>query len=582
MAVLVVASGFTGLVAADHAGTHIDDFEDGDISDWTGDTGAFTTTTSTAANGSYSLKGQSDSVSSWETITLDIESGQHDFAWAQQYGTWAPSGYYSGKFMVADGSGTTGIRLAVDDSGNLHYNDGGSWAGTDISLQQDTWYRYEMEVDYSANTYHVTVVEVSSGNTVGEVTDVPMANSIDSASQISVNKAGGPYWWDDIYTTSSEPTYTLDGAVTNARTGEAVSGVDVTAINASSGEVVATATTGDSGQYSFDLGESGDYTVRVGSDGYATDEQTVTVDSATTHDVALAVEAVAGSVTGDGALVDGASVELRNGDTVIDSATTDTSGEYTLQPDQPGKYTVHVDTSDYGSDSVDIDTRDQTSVNFDLSSTVHSFEGTVFDVRTSDAVENATVELVDSSGDVVASATTDSSGQYSLGDVSEGEYTLRVEADGYVADEYDVTVAGPTDKPVALAPSNTWTYDLSGSGDSMWAVYESSGTVDVTVEGYDSDAEEWVTVHEQTYSPNGTTDSTEVLEINATTSGYDEYRLTMSGDAKPSAVGITAGTPIFGLGDLAGDVSDFSGLPRSIVLGAMVAGGVWLVLRARN
>ncbi|WP_153552827.1 carboxypeptidase regulatory-like domain-containing protein [Halomicrobium sp. LC1Hm] len=438
----------------------------------------------------------------------------------------------------------------------------------------DTETEYDVGIQYDAGTVDVYVdgEQVISGATLS---DPQTSGSVLVGGH--TDTSGNTITLHSMEIRETPDTYTLGGTVTNNRTGTAISGADVTLKDASTGEVVSTVTTADSGTYSFDVKE-GDYTVRVEAPGYETDEQTVTVDSATTHDVALSVEVVTGSVSGDGSAVADATVELVSDGTVVTSATTDSSGQYTLQPQTPGSYTISVSATDYEDDSATIDTTSQTQLNFDLTETVHSFTGTVIDSRTSEAVANASVELVQD-GSVVASTTTGSSGEYDLGNHEEGTYTLRVEGDAYVGDTYDVTVAGPLDKAVALHPSNTWTYDLSGNGDSMWAVYEASGTVDVTVEAYDEDAGEWVVVHEQQYTTNGTSTEQDVLEINATEDGYTEYRVTMQGEIKPSAVGVTSVTPIFGVAET---ISEVSGLSSGIVVGALVTGVVWMVLRARE
>ncbi len=502
---------------------------------------------------------------------------------------------------MSDGAASTLYTVPSGYPGHVEYHNGVVYSSTydgyatsyDVSAGEKKW-----ELDKTSSTVELYGLAYSearnalyTGTGSGEalVLDPADGSTIHSHSLhtdgvFGVEASGNGDIITGSFDTSvkavSVPTssYTFSGTVTNAQTDTTISGADVTLVDASSGEVVSTVTTASSGQYSFDVTEKGDYTVRVEAGGYESDEQTVTVDSATTHDVSLAVKAVSGSVTAGGSGVGDATVELQSDGTVIDSATTASDGSYTLQPDTAGTYTVSVSASGYDDDSATVDTTSQTTLNFGLNATTHAFSGTVIDARSSEAVENATVEL-QSDGTVIDSATTASDGQYDLGNHEEGSYTLRVEGDGYVGDTYDVTVAGPLDKPIALHPSNTWTYDLSGNGDSMWAVYEASGTVDVTVEAYDEDAGEWVVVHEQTYTTNGTSTEQDVLEINATEDGYTEYRVTMQGEVKPSAVGVTSVTPIFGVAET---ISEVSGLSSGIVVGALVTGIVWMVLRARE
>jgi|GEM_PF-2137808 len=64
--------------------------------------------------------------------------------------------------------------------------------------------------------------------------------------------------------------------------------------------------------------------------------------------------------------------------------------------------------------------------------------GTVVDATTGKAVSGATVQLEGSDN----SATTDSSGNFELDDVSSGDYNIMVTADGYKDFEGKITVSG--------------------------------------------------------------------------------------------------------------------------------------------
>ena len=255
------------------------------------------------------------------------------------------------------------------------------------------------------------------------------------------------------------------------------------------GNVVATTTTDANGKYSFSKLPAGTYSVKVVKDGELADtEQTEDPDANkdnASEPVTLGEDnpskdhidfgyvpdySIHGLVYRDGDRNEthGATekgyanqtVELRDKDgKVVATTTTDENGAYSFEKLPAGSYRVKVvkdgalagldqtedpdSTKDSTSGVISLsnDHRTQTDVNFGYIAN-NSINGTIYrdgdrDGRKGDTegrYSGVTVQLLDASGNVVATTTTDKDGKYSFEHLPDGTYSVKVVKDGALTD----------------------------------------------------------------------------------------------------------------------------------------------------
>ena len=343
-----------------------------------------------------------------------------------------------------------------------------------------------------AGTYSVTVVQ--DGPIAGlEQTGDPDATKDNASEPITLNN-DNPSTTDVNFGYIADNS--LSGTVyrDDSRNGDqdgtepGYSGVTVQILDAS-GNVVATTTTDKDGKYSFEHLPDGTYSVKVVKDGELADtEQTedpdATKDNAS-EPVTLGEDnptkdhidfgyvpdySIHGLVYRDGDRNEthGAgekgyanqTVELRDKDgKVVATTTTDANGAYSFSKLPAGDYTVKVvkdgaltdldqtEDPDSTKDSVSgvislsNDHRTETDVNFGYIAN-NSINGTIYrdgdrDGRKGDTegrYSGVTVQLLDASGNVVATTTTDKDGKYSFEHLPDGTYSVKVVKDGALAD----------------------------------------------------------------------------------------------------------------------------------------------------
>lgn len=269
---------------------------------------------------------------------------------------------------------------------------------------------------------------------------------------------------------------------------EGFNGVTVNLVN-EAGAVVATTTTDADGNYSFTGLNAGIYTVKVVKDGElanltqtedpdgtkdnASGAITLNTDNPVRENVNFGYvkkHAISGNIyldenrdktkNGDDVNLSGVTVTLVDGSgNVVATTTTDASGNYNFPGLTDGTYTVKVDTTGKlagleqtedpsgakNSQSTPITfTRndpDVTNVNFGYVPD-YSIAGNVYRdsnrSESKDATETVfqgvTINLVDASGNVVATTTTDADGNYSFSKLPAGDYTVKVVKDGAIKD----------------------------------------------------------------------------------------------------------------------------------------------------
>ncbi|MBK9462530.1 MAG: carboxypeptidase regulatory-like domain-containing protein [Sphingobacteriales bacterium] len=329
-----------------------------------------------------------------------------------------------------------------------------------------------------------------------------------------------------------------DGVQDPGETG--IPGITVTLYD-SNGDVIATTTTDDNGNYVFEGLPAGDYTVVVGSGPDGTNPSTPTsVDvtltpgqDITTVDFGFTPiptgsigDFVWNDTNGDGVQdpgetgIPGITVTLydSNGD-VIATTTTDDNGNYVFEGLPAGDYTVIVGQGPDGTtpstpSSITVTLapgEDITTVDFGFTPVVPEL-GSIGDFVWLDTngdgvqdpgetgIPSVIVTLYDSNGDVLATTTTDQNGGYIFNDLPAGDYTVIV---GSGPD--DTTPSTPTSVSVTLGENEDYldadfgfTPIPTGSiGDFVWNDTDGDGVQDpgetgipgITVTLYDSNGD---------------------------------------------------------------------------------------------
>ena len=343
-----------------------------------------------------------------------------------------------------------------------------------------------------AGTYTVTVAQ--DGPIAGlEQTGDPDATKDNSSEPITLNN-DNPSTTDVNFGYIADNS--LSGTVyrDDSRNGDqdgtepGYSGVTVQLLDAS-GNVVATTTTDANGTYSFSKLPDGTYSVKVVKDGELADTEQTEDPDATKDNASEPVTLGEDNPTKDhidfgyvpdysihglvyrdgdrnethGATEKGyanQTVELRDKDgKVVATTTTDANGAYSFSKLPAGDYTVKVvkdgaltdldqtEDPDSTKDSVSgvislsNDHRTETDVNFGYIAN-NSINGTIYrdgdrDGRKGDTegrYSGVTVQLLDASGNVVATTTTDKDGKYSFEHLPDGTYSVKVVKDGALAD----------------------------------------------------------------------------------------------------------------------------------------------------
>ncbi len=205
---------------------------------------------------------------------------------------------------------------------------------------------------------------------------------------------------------------------------------------------------------------------------------------ATTGPVVITVAGVAsngmtftvgtGTITGtitrvsDGSAISGATVAALQSNVSIASTSTGTNGTYTLSNLTPGTYDVRVSASGFGTSlqaNTSVTANGSTTVNASLPSP-GTVAGTVTKSDGITAIAGANVSVIQSA-DTVSSATTNSTGAYSISNLSAGTYSVQVSASGYTPQ----TRAG-----ISITTGNTTTANFSLAGQSVITyVYDALG-----------------------------------------------------------------------------------------------------------
>lgn len=222
----------------------------------------------------------------------------------------------------------------------------------------------------------------------------------------------------------------ITGAVTDASTTLPIAGAQITVLNGTT--TVANVLTDSSGNYTVTgLSTQVNYTVRCTATNYQTSIQGATVQANQTKTVNFALQSSPGNISGlvtdsvTAAAIAGATVDLLQGSVTIATTQTDTDGNYQLSALAPGVYTLRVGKNLYQTvlTSAQVQANQTTTVNVTLQANPGILQGTVTDSFTSQVLPNTQVQVRNGSL-LIASATTDQNGQYSIPGLAPGQYSV--------------------------------------------------------------------------------------------------------------------------------------------------------------
>ncbi|WP_404354763.1 carboxypeptidase regulatory-like domain-containing protein [Cytobacillus firmus] len=229
---------------------------------------------------------------------------------------------------------------------------------------------------------------------------------------------------------------TISGTVSN---GGPINGALVTLSN-TSGAVIATEMTSPAGIYTFNNVIPGVYNLAVTAAGFQSQTASVMTEPGGAAIVNFLLAANPGTVTGtirnasNNSPIGLATVELLNANGIfISSTTADGAGEYTFGNLAPGNYQIRAFAPNYGTiiAGSTVTAGNSTTTDIYLIPDSGSLQGLVMDSETMNGIPDATVQVVNSQNIVVASVLTDGSGQYSVGNLLPGSYSLIFLANGY-------------------------------------------------------------------------------------------------------------------------------------------------------
>lgn len=247
------------------------------------------------------------------------------------------------------------------------------------------------------------------------------------------------------------PTKVLSGKVVARKGLTPIAGATV---SLKSGDVLYTATTNSTGDYEIVVGKySNTYDAIFVAKGYKAD----TISNVTLagdlilNDTLLTVNTLSGTVNGvnkkqTAALAEATISVVDANNDVVATATSDDEGKFSVELlDADGSYSVIASKDKYTNDTIAVAMPKDTAVTATLVRII-TIAGQVMatdDGVEENAVEGATVTLVDASGNVVATTTTDASGNYHF-DIpgADGSYTVVVSNEGYNNDSTKINISG--------------------------------------------------------------------------------------------------------------------------------------------
>ncbi|RDZ49522.1 hypothetical protein C5C07_20280 [Haloferax sp. Atlit-4N] len=183
----IVGSGESASVEANFGGeAFADDFEDQDFSEWDN---SWSITSTEVVQGSYAAETSS-------TTNLKATFAEATpTTWVSYRKVPSPGDTYWSRARLSD---TDIIRYEITSSDDFVYYDGGSAVSSGYS-PNGNWIKIIVEdIDYSANTYAIRVVEVSSGDTVVQDSGLSFQSSASGLDMVEIGGRGGQQYLDGV------------------------------------------------------------------------------------------------------------------------------------------------------------------------------------------------------------------------------------------------------------------------------------------------------------------------------------------------------------------------------------------------
>jgi len=235
---------------------------------------------------------------------------------------------------------------------------------------------------------------------------------------------------------SVQTTGGIVGTVKDGSTGLPLMGVNV--LLQQGVTTIGSTTTNGNGDYSFTGLTPGSYTLTFSYPDFTSAVRGATVTSGNISRIELLLNplpaTINGTVIGAGfGPLQNAVVKLTDTSGIeIATTTTDALGQYSISGVIPGFYTISVTATNFQSASrgIDLAPNESETDDFTLALNPAGIQGTVTDTD-SNPISGATVEVLNETGIVITSTTTNGAGLYSLNNLAGGTYRVRFSAPNF-------------------------------------------------------------------------------------------------------------------------------------------------------
>jgi len=178
--------------------TIIDDFEDGDITEYSGDTSSFAVQTATVSNGTYALQATADGVQIGDQSSLSaLPVGQGD---TFRFDSWIVSSGYSEFYWCtqSENDRSNSYNIVLDDNRSefiIRKVDGGDFtvlaSDAEANIPDSSW--FDVEVDHQNDGTITATLFDSSG---AEITSINATDTTHTNGGIAFRRTSGEQYWD--------------------------------------------------------------------------------------------------------------------------------------------------------------------------------------------------------------------------------------------------------------------------------------------------------------------------------------------------------------------------------------------------
>ncbi|MED4268284.1 carboxypeptidase regulatory-like domain-containing protein [Priestia megaterium] len=223
--------------------------------------------------------------------------------------------------------------------------------------------------------------------------------------------------------------------------------------------VITTATTNAQGQYTISSVTPGQYSLTISASNFQSQSRGVTITSTQTTVSNFTLIASPGTVTGTitsttGIPIEGAVIEvLDSGSNVIATTNSNAQGQYTINQLAPGTFRLRAIAQNFQTSLLGftIQAGQTTTQNIVFQPSPGILTGTLTDAQTSTPLVGASVNMVNQAGVTIATAMTNSQGQYNIADLAPGVYTVTFGQQGYASQTIGTVIESNTTTTLTTA-----------------------------------------------------------------------------------------------------------------------------------